>query len=106
MRAPRQATCTSDMYKRHVQEMLKKELGIIVKVVREICEPCVYGKAHRLPFGTRKKSTRPGELFSTDVVGPFCESFSKKRFLVVFKDSYTKFRYGFLSDRNPTFKLY
>ena len=81
--------------KRQVQEMLKKELGIIVKAVREIWEPCVYGKAHRLPFGTRKKSTRPGELFVTDV-GPFCESFSRKRFLVVFNNSYTKFRYGFV----------
>lgn len=82
--------------KRHVREMLKREMGINVKATREICEPCIFGKAHRLPFGTRKKSTRPGELISTDVVGPFCESFSKKRFLVVFKDSYTKFRYGFI----------
>ena len=86
--------------KRHVQLMLEKELGIKVKVEKELCEPCIFGKTHRLPFGTRKKVTEPGELMSTDVVGPFDESFSKKRYLVVFKDSYTKFRYGsFLKEK-------
>lgn len=91
--------------KQHVREMLKKELGISVKLVRDICEPCIFGKAHRLPFGTRLKATKPGELFSTDVVGPFCESFSKKRFLVVFKDSYTKFRYGFVIKQKSDVKV-
>jgi transposase InsO family protein len=91
--------------KQHVRQMLKSELGIDVKLVRDICEPCVFGKAHRLPFGTRVKTTKPGELFSTDVVGPFCESFSKKRFLVVFKDSYTKFRYGFVMKQKSDVKV-
>jgi transposase InsO family protein len=91
--------------KQHVRQMLKSELGIDVKPVRDICEPCVFGKAHRLPFGTRVKTTKPGELFSTDVVGPFCESFSKKRFLVVFKDSYTKFRYGFVMKQKSDVKV-
>lgn len=91
--------------KQHVREMLKRELGITVKLVREICEPCIFGKAHRLPFGTRVGATRPGELFSTDVVGPFCESFTKKRFLVVFKDNYTKFRYGFVMRQKSEVKV-
>jgi transposase InsO family protein len=91
--------------KQHVRQMLKSELGIDVKPVRDICEPCVFGKAHRLPFHTRVKTTKPGELFSTDVVGPFCESFSKKRFLVVFKDSYTKFRYGFVMKQKSDVKV-
>ena len=82
--------------KLHVKEMLEKELGIKVKLEKELCEPCIYGKTHRLPFGTRRKTTELGELISTDVCGPFDESFRKKRYLVVFKDSYTKYRYGFV----------
>lgn len=91
--------------KQHIKEMLKRELGITVKTVKEICEPCIFGKAHRLPFGTRAKATKPGELVSTDVVGPFCESFSKKRYLVLFKDSYTKFRYGFIIRQKSEVKV-
>lgn len=90
---------------RHVREILKRELGITVKIVRETCEPCIFGKAHRLPFGTRVKATKPGELVLTDVVGPFCKSFGKKRFLVVFKDSYTKFRYGFVIKQKSDVKV-
>ena len=79
--------------KRHVKEMLKRLMDIDVKLDRELCEPCVFGKAHHLPFGTRQKATRAGELISTDVCGPFEESFQKKRYFVVFKDSFTKYRY-------------
>lgn len=84
--------------KRHVREMLKKELEVSLKLplVTETCEPCIYGKAHKLPFGHRRKCTKPGELMSVDVCGPFDESFQKKKYLVLFKDNYTKFRYGFL----------
>lgn len=82
--------------KRHVSEMLEKELDIKVSLNTELCEPCIYGKAHRLPFGTRKKTSKPGELMSGDVCGPFNFSFKKGRYLVVFKDSYTKYRYGFI----------
>lgn len=82
--------------KRHIRKILEKELGISVSLDKEVCEPCVYGKAHRLSFGTRKKVSKPGELISADVCGPFDESFQKKRYLAVFKDSFTKFRYGYI----------
>jgi hypothetical protein len=36
--------------KQHVRQMLKSELGIDVKLGRDICEPCVLGKAHKLPL--------------------------------------------------------
>ena len=90
--------------KRHVKEMLEKEVGIKVKLDKELCEPCIYGKAHRLPFGTRKRATQPGELMSADVCGPFDDSFTKKRYLVVFRDSYTKFRYGFILSQKSEVK--
>lgn len=44
-----------------------KELGIEVRLEKELCEPCVYGKAHRLSFGHREKASRAGELISADV---------------------------------------
>ncbi|GBN94878.1 Retrovirus-related Pol polyprotein from transposon TNT 1-94 [Araneus ventricosus] len=74
----------------------RKELGISVHLVNKPCESCINGKAHRLPFGTKKKASSPGELDSADVCGPFYYSFQKKCFLVAFKDSYTKFRYSFV----------
>lgn len=80
----------------HVKNKLKKELGIEVKCDAEICEPCIYGKSHRLPFGRRKDTSEPGELMSGDVCGPFHESFRKKKYLVVFKDSFSKYRYGYI----------
>ncbi|GFY75927.1 retrovirus-related pol polyprotein from transposon tnt 1-94 [Trichonephila inaurata madagascariensis] len=72
--------------------MLEKELGTCIKLDIELREPCIYGKAHRLSFGSRKKASEPGELISADVCGPFDELFQKKRYLVVFKNSFTKFR--------------
>jgi len=57
--------------KQHIKKKLEKELDLKVKLDNKICEPCVYGKAHRLPFGTRKPASAPGELISADVCGPF-----------------------------------
>lgn len=70
---------------------LKKDLCIEVKANEEMYEPCIYGRTPRLPFGTRMKSTKPDELVSTNVCGPFDESFEKKRYYVLFKDNYTTF---------------
>lgn len=81
--------------KQHVKAIIERELDMKVKADSKLCEACVYGKAHRLKFGTRKKPTKAGELISTDLCGPFDESFRKFRYLAVFKDVYTKFRYGF-----------
>ena len=81
--------------KKHVRDLMRRELEIEVKLDRDLCEPCVYGKQHRLKFGTRRASTAPGELMSADIVGPFDDSFNKYKFVVIFKDNYTKFKYGF-----------
>lgn len=83
--------------KRHVAAKMQKELNIKVgRIERQPCEPCIYGKTHRLPFGHRVRASKPGELMSADVCGPFPPSYAGKRYVVVFKDSYTKFRYGYL----------
>lgn len=79
--------------KRHVKAVLERELDLKVKLETAICEPCAYGKTHRLKFGQRKKATSPGELITTDICGPFDESHRKFRYFAIFKDSFTKFRY-------------
>jgi hypothetical protein len=71
--------------KQHVRQMLKSELGIDVKLVRDICEPCVFGKAHRLPLGTRVKTTKPGELISTDIVAVAARGLITRGVILVLK---------------------
>jgi len=41
----------------------------IKKAEKFICEPCQYGKSHRLPFKERpdKRNTKPGECVHIDV---------------------------------------
>lgn len=77
--------------KHHIKNLLRKELNININLDKEICEPCIYGKSHRMPFGRRHRTNAPGELLSADVCGPFDESFQRKRYLVVFKDSYIRY---------------
>ena len=88
--------------KRHVQTVIKRELDIDAKLNEgQFCEDCIYGKAHRLKFGTREDAVRPGELMSADVCGPFDESFRKYRYFAVFKDHYSKLRFiAFLRNKS------
>jgi transposase InsO family protein len=79
--------------KRHVKSVLKRELNMDVSLDSERCEGCIFGKAHRLRFGTRARATKPGEVIHADVCGPFCYSFSKYRYFVLFKDDYSGFRF-------------
>ena len=79
--------------KRHIKMILKRELGINVNIDSEICEGCVYGKAHVLKFGTRDRAKAPGELLHTDVCGPFQKSMSGYRYFVLFKDDYSRYRF-------------
>lgn len=81
--------------KRHIKNVLEQQMDLKVGLDNELCEACIYGKAHRLKFGNRQKATRPGELISTDVCGPFDASCKRYRYFVVFKDHFTKFRYVF-----------
>jgi hypothetical protein len=80
--------------KHHVKNIVKRELEIDIKVdSKEICESCMYGKARRQKFGSRESATKPGEMFSADVCGPFDESFGKYRYYVSFKDHFSKIRF-------------
>lgn len=52
--------------KRHVQNIMARELGINAPLGRELCELCTYSKAYRLPFEHKEKSFKSGELMSAD----------------------------------------
>ncbi|GFX79872.1 retrovirus-related Pol polyprotein from transposon TNT 1-94 [Trichonephila clavipes] len=64
--------------KRHIRNMLEKELGIHIKLDKELCEPCIYSQKHTDYHLAQEKASEPGELISADVCGPFDESFQKK----------------------------
>lgn len=57
-----------------------------------LCEPCVMGKQHRLPFPTSESSTsRPLELLHTDLCGPLpVTSTGGSDYFVTILDDYTK----------------
>ncbi|UYV63705.1 hypothetical protein LAZ67_2005372 [Cordylochernes scorpioides] len=80
--------------KRHVQKWLKEQ-GIDAVMDNEPCEAFIYGKQHRLRFGSREQyaSTQPGNLIHVDVCGPMQEvSKGGMRYFVCFKDDFTKYR--------------
>jgi hypothetical protein len=85
--------------KRYIRNILEKEFQIKVKVDSSVCEPCMYGKAHRLPFGRRNDLTIQ-ELLSADVCDPFKLTFQGKSYVVLFKDNYSKYRYVYLLKEN------
>ncbi|GBM89025.1 hypothetical protein AVEN_151912-1 [Araneus ventricosus] len=56
--------------KRHVQKILTSK-GIDGKLGTEFCDACMYGKMHRLSFGSRQhRLSSPGQLVHVDVCGP------------------------------------
>ena len=61
-----------------------------------ICEGCIMGKHHRLPFPKdgRTRATRVGELIHSDVCGPITPcSIGGSRYFVIFKDDYSCFSF-------------
>lgn len=92
--------------KRHVQKFLKLK-GIEVKLDREYCDACMYGKMHRLSFGTRQnRPTSPGHLVHADVCGPMPEkSLGGNRYFVAFKDDYSKYRAVYLMKEKSEVKV-
>lgn len=80
--------------KRHIKELVEREYGIKVEVDHDTCEGCMYGKAHRLKFGSRERATTPGQLMHADVCGPIeTKSAQGYRYFVLFKDDFSRYRY-------------
>lgn len=91
--------------KRHVKKKLENEIDIRVKDYNEICEPCVFVRSSRLPFGRRKAAKVPGELISADVGGPFSSSFRGYKYIVVYNDDYSKFCYSYVVKNKSDVKV-
>lgn len=77
--------------KRHVKNLLMKEKNIKLTQEAEVCEPYIYGKAHRLPFGLREKHSKPVHLKCVNLL----VNLFRRRDTCVVIDNYAKFRYGF-----------
>lgn len=80
--------------KRHVKQLIEQEFGLKVEDNKsDLCEGCLYGKAHKQKFGTRIRATQPGELIHADICGPFTYSIQKFRYFLMFKDDFTHYRF-------------
>lgn len=60
-----------------------------------VCEQCLSGKQHRLPFyESESRATEPLELVHTDICGPMEEeSLGGARYFLLLKDDFTNYRY-------------
>jgi uncharacterized protein (DUF2164 family) len=82
---------------RLVQEEMVKGINLTMDAIKDkqgkVCEPCVMGKQHRLPFPKKsERETEKVELLHMDVCGPLEEtSFSGARYIATFTDDATRF---------------
>lgn len=66
--------------KGHVKGKLKKDLGLKVKIDKNLTCGHVFMEKHIVYlFGTRRKVNKPEEVMSADICGPFQESLGKKK---------------------------
>lgn len=59
-----------------------------------VCEACLKGKAHRLPFQASKfQANKPAELIHADLCGPMeVDSIGNSRYFLLYKDDFSNFR--------------
>ncbi|CAL1407138.1 unnamed protein product [Linum trigynum] len=67
----------------------------------KICEGCIYGKMHRLPFPkTSWRAKAPLELVHADICGPTrTQSLSGKRYFLLFVDHFTRMMWVFFLEQ-------
>jgi len=74
-----------------------------------VCEGCIYGKMHRLPFPkTAWRAHAPLELVHADICGPTrTPSLSNKRYFLLFVDDYTRMMWiYFLDQKSEAFSFF
>jgi transposase InsO family protein len=74
-----------------------------------ICEGCIYGKMHRLPFPkTAWRARAPLELVHADICGPTrTPSLNNKRYFLLFVDDYTRMMWiYFLDQKSEAFTFF
>ncbi|CAN0881937.1 Retrovirus-related Pol polyprotein from transposon TNT 1-94 [Linum grandiflorum] len=67
----------------------------------KVCEGCIYGKMHRLPFPkTTWRAKAPLELVHSDICGPTrTTSIGGKRYFLLFVDDYTRMMWVFFLEQ-------
>ena len=92
----------------HVNNVTTKKMvvGGLIKgaslesVEKFFCEPCQYGKAHRLPFlkTVERKQWKVGESIHSDVCGPMSvETLGEAKYFVLFVDDASGYRCVFFT---------
>nr|XP_049701711.1 uncharacterized protein LOC110381443 isoform X2 [Helicoverpa armigera] len=78
----------------YVKDILRKNNIVVKQTSNPMCESCLVGKIHRLPFNRSEfKSTRTCELIHVDTCGPMEEpSVGGSRYFVLLTDDYSNFR--------------
>ena len=69
----------------------------LTKVDRQLCEPCLAGKACRKPFGTTKRVAQPIELVHSDICGPMNKkAHHGASYFLTLIDDYSRYGYVYL----------
>ena len=78
-----------------------------------VCEGCIYGKQHRLPFPKQSKriTRKPLELVHSDVCGPMSvPTIGGSRYFITFIDNYSRYTVAYMMKNKDEalakFKLY
>ena len=75
-----------------------------------VCEGCIYGKHHRLPFPTsgRARGKKIGDLIHSDVCGPVSVSSpGGAKYFVTFKDDHSGYAViHFIKQKSKVFELF
>ncbi|PNX79108.1 copia-type polyprotein, partial [Trifolium pratense] len=86
-------------------QLLKQKNMVVglpeIKIDNEVCEGCIYGKMHHLPFPkTAWRSQAPLELVHADICGPTrTPSLGNKRYFLLFVDDYTRMIWIYFLDQ-------
>ncbi|KAH9681306.1 hypothetical protein KPL71_026926 [Citrus sinensis] len=75
----------------------------------KVCEGCIYGKMHRLPFPKNSwRAKAPLELVHADICGPTRTfSLNNRRYFILFVDDYTRMMWiYFLNEKSEAFSTF
>lgn len=94
-------------------QLLKQKNMVIglpeIEAKTQVCEGCIYGKMHRLPFPkTSWRAREPLEVIHTDIWGPSRTlSLGNKRYFILFVDDYTRMMWVyFLNEKSEAFSAF
>lgn len=94
-------------------QLLKQKNMVIglpeIEAKTQVCEGCIYGKMHQLPFSkTSWRAREPLEVIHTDIWSPSRTlSLGNKRYFILFVDDYTRMMWVyFLNEKSEAFSAF